>query len=85
MKDKDLDTTLEVILGLIDRDVKIIASNFVDIQLDAHTAQTLCRFATTLASIKDNKQKETIKEKKELDKLSTEELIALYKESTKKE
>lgn len=82
---KNLDSTLEVILELIDRDVKIIASNYDKVQLDAHTAQTLCRFATTLAGIKENKQKETVKEKAELSKYSTEELIELWQKTSKKE
>lgn len=79
------DKTLELILDLIDRDVKVIAENFIEVQLDDKTAQTLCRFATTLSSIKADKNKEATNEKKELNKLSTDELIALYNSTQKKE
>lgn len=74
---KDVNFTLNRILELIDKDVSIVASNFIDIQLDSATAQSLCRYASTLASIKDNKQKEDAKDIKELNKLSTEELMAI--------
>lgn len=85
MKDKT-DLTLEAILQLISTDVKVIASKFQDTQLDNQTAQTLARYATTLANIKDIRQKETTKEKAELSKLSTEELIEMFnKTNTKKE
>lgn len=83
MKEKELEETLETILDLIRRDTNKIASNFVDIQLDPQTAQSLCRFATTLANIKDNRKKEEDKTKADLNKLSTEELIAMYKDTTK--
>lgn len=74
---KDVNSTLNRILELIDKDVSIVSNNFIDIQLDAATAQSLCRYASTLASIKDNKQKEEAKDIKELNKLSTEELMAI--------
>lgn len=79
MKDSDLNRTLEVILKLIDNDVKAIASNFTDTQLDSHSAQTLCRYASTLSGIKEDKQKEKVKEKQELSKYTTEELMQMHR------
>jgi hypothetical protein len=71
--------TLDKILKLIDNDVKMITKTFIDVQMDHQSAQTLCRYATTLAGIREAKDKDAEKDKKELSKLSTDELMALYK------
>ncbi len=81
---KELDT-LERILILIDNDTKLVESTFNGVQLDPHTALTLTRYASTLASIKESKQKDFDKSKKSLSKLSTDDLIGLYKQSSMKE
>lgn len=82
---KNPNKTLDKILKLIDNDVKKIGNVALQagpsVQLDSQTAQTLCRYATSLAGIKEGKEKEQAKEKKDLDKLSTEELIDMYKKS----
>lgn len=75
---KNPNKTLDKILKLIDNDVKLISKSFRDIQLDHQSAQTLCRYATSLAGIREGKEKEIEKEKKNLDKLSTDQLIDMY-------
>jgi hypothetical protein len=77
-------TTLDKILQLIDNDVNKIQESFSGLQLDDKTAQTLVRYASALAGIKQDKQKDAVKEKQDINKLSTDELIELYK-STKKD
>ena len=74
---KNTDQTLADILTLITRDVKLISANFQDVVLDPQTAQTLCRYASTLSGIKQDQYKDLEKEKKELNKLSDEELKEL--------
>lgn len=78
--DNIADKTLNTILLLIDKDVEIIKQNISDVhmQLDDKTAQTLCRYATSLSGIKDNKKKELESEKKLLNSKSTDELIQEY-------
>lgn len=73
----DVNDTLNRILELIDKDVTTIKTSAIG-QLDSATAQSLCRYASTLAAIKDNKKKDSDKEMKDLNRLSTEELIALH-------
>ena len=79
----DLDKTLENILGLIDKDIHIISINYIGVQLDSHTASTLAKYAATLSGMKSDRQKEVKKERADLDKLSTAELIELYNKKDK--
>ncbi len=76
--------TLDRILGLIDRDTRLIEESFRDKQLDPNTALSLTRYASALSSIKEGKQKDSDKERKSLERLSTDELIELYKQSSNK-
>lgn len=75
---KQIVKILDHILHLIKQDVTIISNNVEGQQLDARTAQTLSRYATTLANIKDEKEEEVVVEKKNLDKKSTDELIRMW-------
>ena len=85
--------TLEAILKLIDRDVKAIKKDQVTkdavtkktkiTKLDPADALTLSRYATTLSNISDEQDKSKEKEKQKLDKLTTEQLIELYKQGEK--
>ncbi len=81
----NVDKTLETLLMLIARDTAMISELYEGKVMEPMVAQTLCRYASTLASIKDGRIKEVAKEKQELNRLSTEELLALYNKTTTKE
>ena len=72
------DKTLEVILSLISRDVRIISESFVDTPLDAQNARKLTSYATTLANIREIKAEQQEGAIKELSRLDTQQLIDLY-------
>jgi hypothetical protein len=79
----DANKILASILNLIDKDVKSIKKLSKDHQLDPADALTLTRYAATLDNILESKDKESAKAKKDLSKLSTEELIAQYQQEKK--
>jgi len=75
--------TLDEIIKLIDKDVKLIKKGNKIKQLDPADAYTLCRYASALDGIISAKEKERNSAKKELEKLSTDELIKKYEEEKK--
>ena len=75
--------TLKGILLAIDKDVKLIKSLGRKSKLDPSDAQTLCRYASTLDAIVKTTEKDKEKAKKDLEKLSTDELIAQYEKENK--
>lgn len=69
--------TLDIILALIDKDVRIIQKLEL-VQLDHQSAATLCKYATTLSGIKTQRDKDKDKEIKELNGKPIADLIAEY-------
>ena len=81
MKPIDSAGLLERILKLIDQDTKRL-KNLTRREaktLDKDSAATLCRYATTISAINKEKKDEIADEKRRLERLSTDELIALHK------
>lgn len=77
-----INKTLERILNILDRDIDAIESTSSSgAQLDTYTAQTLCRYSAALAAIKSERVKDEQIEKKELQKLSTPELIEIFQKA----
>jgi MarR-like DNA-binding transcriptional regulator SgrR of sgrS sRNA len=79
----DASKTLRGILSLIDKDVRQIKKTNRGRGLDAETALTLSRYASTLNGIIGESWKAKEKEKKKLERKSTEELVAIYQEQMK--
>lgn len=78
------DRTLRSILSIISRDVRLIRREARKKRLDPDTAMTLSRYANTLNSIRQEEEFEKEKEKKRLNRLSTEELVKMYLNEQKK-
>jgi hypothetical protein len=73
--------TLNGILGIIDRDVKKIRKAGKQGPLTGVESQNLVRYGEFLFKMDENQEKEKERSKKQLDKLSTEELIKLYQKT----
>lgn len=76
---------LDKVLNLIEADIKKIKKQAGEKQLEPDTAQTLCRYVTAISSIKDEKENEAAKQKRQLERMSTEELVKLYQQQAKAE
>lgn len=81
----DPNKLLERVLKLIDQDIKRIKKLTArkTLILDKDMAATLCKYANTISGIKEEKDLEDQKQKKALERLSTEELIAMYNKEKK--
>lgn len=74
---------LKTILGLIDEDVKKIKKEYREDGDKSLKALTLSRYTTILLDIQNSQDKIKKEDKKEIDKLSTDDLIKLYNSKNK--
>lgn len=75
---------LDRVLRLIATDTKRIKQRNKVTQLSPRDAQTVCRYATTIAAIKSEKEADDLKRKRKLERLETPELIAEYQRQQEK-
>lgn len=79
-------TLLDRVLKLMDQDIKRIKKVArKSVQLDKDTAATLCKYASTISSIKEEKDAENLRRKKLLESKTTEELIAEFQKRKRQE
>jgi hypothetical protein len=80
---KSPDKTLRMILLIIEKDTKRLKRIAQTEQLTPADAQTLCRYAATLDSITKQVEKDHNQLKKDLTRLSTDDLIEAYNKEKK--